>query len=74
VPLLPPSLLWLPSVSRGLAIVPMALLFLAGSLVAPRLITLFCPGRTGGRRRRAASLWGSITGFGWTDFPGRDHR
>ncbi len=96
VPLLPPSLLRLPSMSRGLvmvlafsigfgsfmfvfaltvqdglhadalhgglAIVPMALLFLVGSLVAPRLITRF--GRaalTAGGVVQLAGLAGLVT-------------
>jgi len=93
VPLLPPSLLRLPSMSRGLvmvlifsmgfgafmfvfaltvqdglhddalrgglAIVPMALLFLAGSLVAPRLIGRF------GRAALSAGAAVQLAGLGW---------
>jgi MFS family permease len=103
VPLLPPSLLRLPSMSRGLimllafsigfgafmfvfaltvqdglhadalhgglAIVPMALLFLAGSLVAPRLITRY------GRAALSAGAVVQVAGLAWlvavlaTDWP-----
>ncbi|MGN6761568.1 MAG: MFS transporter [Leifsonia sp.] len=103
VPLLPPSLLRLPSMSRGLlmvfafsigfgafmfvfsltvqnglhqdalhsglAILPMALLFLAGSLVAPRLITRF--GRatlTGGAVVQLAGLASLVAVLAW-DWP-----
>src|SRR5262249_49247751 len=93
VPLLPPSLLRLPSMSRGLvmvlffsmgfgafmfvfaltvqdglhasalhsglAIVPMAVLFLAGSLLAPRLITRF------GRAALSAGAVLQLTGLAW---------
>ena len=93
VPLLPPSLLRLPSMSRGLvmvlafsigfgafmfvfaltvqdglhndalhgglAIVPMALLFLAGSLAAPRLITRF------GRAALSAGAVVQLAGLAW---------
>src|SRR6266498_2529325 len=93
VPLLPPSLLRLPSMSRGLvmvlifsmgfgafmfcfaltvqdglhndalrgglAIVPMAALFLAGSLVAPRLITRF------GRAALSAGAVVQLAGLAW---------
>jgi hypothetical protein len=93
VPLLPPSLLKLPSMSRGLvmvlifsmgfgsfmfvfaltiqdglhndalrgglAIVPMALLFFAGSFVAPRLITRF------GRAALSAGAIVQLAGLAW---------
>jgi len=93
VPLLPPSLLRLPSMSRGLvmvlffslgfgafmfvfaltvqdglhasalrgglAIVPMAVLFFAGSLLAPRLITRF------GRAALSAGAVLQLTGLAW---------
>jgi len=93
VPLLPPSLLRLPSMSRGLAmlllfsagfgsfmfvfaltiqdglhndalsggltIVPMALLFLAGSFAAPRLITRF------GRAALSAGAVAQLAGLVW---------
>ena len=93
VPLLPPSLLRLPSMSRGLimvlafsmgfgsfmfvfaltvqdglhndalrgglAIVPMAVLFLAGSLVAPRLISRF------GRAALAGGAVVQLAGLAW---------
>jgi MFS family permease len=93
VPLLPPSLLRLPSMSRGLAlvlifsmgfgafmfcfaltvqdglhnnalrgglaIVPMAVLFFAGSLVAPRLITRF------GRAALSAGAVVQLAGLAW---------
>jgi MFS family permease len=103
VPLLPPSLLRLPSMSRGLvmvlaysvgfgafmfvfaltvqnglhedalhgglAILPMALLFFAGSVLAPRLITRF------GRAALAAGAVVQLAGLAWlvgvlvTDWP-----